>query len=85
MAFFLATFIPPAVLASQGTRYIIALDFGLFIPRFLATIAFVFFCLMASVFHRKEKNALASAEKSLQLILNQDGPEANANSSQARS
>jgi hypothetical protein len=74
LVFFVATFIPPALLANEGTRYIVAMDLGLFLPRFLASIAFVFFVLMASVFHRKEKNALASAEKSLQLILNQDGP-----------
>jgi hypothetical protein len=72
---FVASFLPPAIVASTGSkRYIVTLDVALFLPRFLATITFVFFSLMASVFHRKEKNALASAQKSMQLILDQDGP-----------
>ena len=71
---FVATFIPPAIYASEGwgARYTVTLDVALFLPRFFFTVAIVFFSLMASVFHRKERNALASASKSLQLILNQD-------------
>ena len=71
---FAATFIPPAIYSSEGwgARYTVSLDVALFLPRFLFTVAIVFFSLMASVFHRKERNALASAKKSLQLILNQD-------------
>lgn len=56
-----------------GTVHGLVIDVVIFIPQFFITVSFVFFVMMASLFNQKEKNALASAEKTLRLILRQDG------------
>lgn len=63
------TFIPSVFI---GVGYMLALDIGLFVPRFVLTVFFVIFVLMASLYNRKEKNALKSTKKELQFIVEQD-------------
>lgn len=63
------SFIPSAFIP---VSYYLALDLSLFLPRFVITIFIVIFFLMASLFNKRERNALIGTRKELQLILDQD-------------
>ncbi len=64
-----ASFIPLVLL---DPPYHALLEVGLFFPRFVITVGLMFFFLMATLFNKKERNALSSAKVSLQLIRDQD-------------
>ncbi len=63
------SFVPIALLDSP---YHAIIEVGLFFPRFAITLGMVFFTLMATLFNKKEKNALSSTKTSLELIRDQD-------------
>jgi membrane-associated HD superfamily phosphohydrolase len=64
-----ASFVPIVLLPAD---YHAVIEIALFFPRFLVTVALVFFFLMATVFNKKERNGLSSARRTLQLIRDQD-------------
>jgi sphingomyelin phosphodiesterase 2 len=64
LSFIPTAFIPPF--------YYIGFDLAMFIPRFVLTVFFVIFVLMASLYNKKERNALISTKKELQFIISQD-------------
>ena len=66
---FVLTFLPGILVDPKWYGLV---DVLVFVPRFLFTVAFVFFVLMATIFNKKEKNALSSTKSSLRLILDQD-------------
>ena len=49
-----------------------ALDMTLFVPRFFLSSFLLIFFLMATLFNKRERNALTSTRKELQLIIEQD-------------
>ncbi len=61
------TFIPSAFV--EKSYYFVSLDVGLFLPRFILTIFLVIFVLMATLFNKRERNALKSTKKELLLLL----------------
>ncbi len=69
MLFLILTFIPSSFIPDD---YYVYFDLGMFLPRFVATIFFVIFVLMASLYNKKERNALKSTKKELALIINQE-------------
>lgn len=71
LIFFVASFLPSVMVELQPQHFIV-LDITLFLPRVVLTILVVFFILMATLFNKRELNALNSAEKSLFLIVNKD-------------
>ena len=50
----------------------VALDLTLFVPRFFLSAFLLIFFLMATLFNKRERNALTSTKKELQLIIEQD-------------
>ncbi len=71
---FVASYVPLALLGEgSGSTYIAVVEVALFLPRFVLTVCFVFFILMATLFNRRESHALRSAKVSLTLIKEQDG------------
>ncbi|TRY74675.1 hypothetical protein TCAL_11250 [Tigriopus californicus] len=69
LSLFVGSFFPIFIVDYEYHAY---LDVGLFLPRFFISIALVFFFLMATVFTKKEMNALRSTKASLRLIMDQD-------------
>ncbi len=69
MILLILTFIPSSFISEY---YFVAFDLGMFLPRFVLTVFFVIFVLMAFLYNEKERNALKSTKKELQLIINQD-------------
>ena len=63
------SFIPSSYIPQT---YFMAFDVGIFLPRFVMTIFLVIFFLMATIFNKREKNALISTKRELKLIVNQD-------------
>ncbi len=63
------SFIPSAFIPSL---YFVAYDLALFMPRFVMTVFIVIFFLMATLFNKRERNALIGTRKELQLIQEQD-------------
>ena len=63
------SFIPSAFIPES---YYLALDLAFFIPRFVVTVFIAIFFLMASIFNKRERNALIGTRKELQLIIDQD-------------
>ena len=63
------SFIPLALL---GVDYHAYVEIALFIPRFIASAFVVIFVLMATVFHKREVNALKASYAALRLINEQD-------------
>ena len=63
------SFIPIAVLDKDYHAYV---EVGLFIPRFLLSMAIILSGLMATLFNKRERNSLNSALNALQLIEKQD-------------
>jgi len=66
------TFIPSEFMPKG---YYLISDLAFFIPRFVINIMIVIFFLMASLFNKKEKNALIGTRKELQLIIDQVLPD----------
>ena len=66
------TFIPSAFMPNN---YYLISDLALFIPRFVINMMIVIFFLMASLFNKKEKNALIGTRKELQLLIDQNLPD----------
>lgn len=62
------SFIPVALVPSWA----VALDLSLFVPRFFVSAFLLIFFLMATLFNKRERNALTSTRKELQLIIDQD-------------
>ena len=69
LVLFILSFVPVYFVPQS---YYALFDFCIFLPRFLFSIGFVYFLLMATIFNKKEKNALSSTKSSLKLILDQD-------------
>jgi len=70
-----ATFIPGFCIVGeeQASRWVfVAIDFGLFLPRFVLTVALVIFCLMGTLFTNRERNAIINCQKQLKLLMDQD-------------
>ena len=65
------SFLPAGFVAET---YYLPLDLGLFFPRFVVTVFIVIFFLMATLFNKRERNALRGTREELQLILDQDLP-----------
>ena len=63
------SFIPLALLGSDYHAYV---EIALFIPRFVVSSFVIIFILMATVFHKKEHNALKASYAALRLINEQD-------------
>ena len=63
------TFIPTDYIPQH---YFVSYDLALFLPRFILTVFLVIFFLMASLFNKREKNALISTKKELKLIIDRD-------------
>ena len=61
------TFIPSAFVPES---YFLISDLALFMPRFGINVLIVIFFLMASLFYKREKNALIGTKKELQLLIN---------------
>lgn len=64
-----ASFIPLTVV---DIHYHAPVEIGLFLPRCVLTVIFIFFILMATLFNQKEINSLHSAAATLRLIHDQD-------------
>ena len=69
LIFLVLSFIPSSYIPQT---YFMAFDVGIFLPRFVMTIFLVIFFLMATIFNKRERNALISTKRELKLILNQD-------------
>ena len=64
----LTSFVPIALLENDYHAFI---EMALFLPRFSVTIGFTFFAAMATLFNKRERNAINSAKTSLKLIKEQ--------------
>ena len=62
------TFIPSAFVPES---YFLISDLAFFMPRFGINVFIVIFFLMASLFNKREKNALIGTKKELQLLIDQ--------------
>jgi len=62
------TFIPSAFVPEF---YFLVSDLAFFLPRFVINVFIVIFFLMASLFNKRERNALIGTKKELQLIIDQ--------------
>ena len=69
LLFLVLTFIPSALIRES---YCLISDLALFFPRFIINIMILIFFLMASLFNKRERNALIGTKKELQLIVDQD-------------